>query len=258
MNLLVSALVLSMCVLAATAGEVTLEWKESPVADITDYRLHYGIAPAAYTNVLSVGKTTSGTVGGLVAGVTYYFAATAIGKNGAESVFSNEVQYTVPTDDPAGTINLFDLTQAYDGQPKVVRAETVPVGMPVSITYDDSSIPPTAAGTYRVVASAMVFGGMVTVTNALVVEKATAVVTVGSVSCRYTGAPVRASVSTLPAGLNIVVTYGGSLTVPVEPGTYAVVARVEDSNHTGVGEGQLTIRKLLPPGALRPMVATGG
>ncbi len=243
MNLLVSALVLSMCVLAATAGEVTLEWKESPVADITDYRLHYGIAPAAYTNVLSVGKTTSGTVGGLAAGVTYYFAATAIGKNGAESVFSNEVQYTVPTDDPAGTINLFDLVQTYNGQQKVVRAETVPVGMPVSITYDDSSIPPTAAGTYRVVASAMVSGGMVTV---------------GSVSCRYTGAPVMASVSTLPAGLNIVVTYGGSPTVPVEPGIYAVVARVEDSNYAGVGEGQLTIKKLSPPGALRPMVATGG
>ena len=75
---------------------VTLAWDRSPDADVTGYRLYYGVASGAYTNVTDVGNVDTATLGGLKAGVTYYFAATAYDGSGLESDFSNEVSYTVP------------------------------------------------------------------------------------------------------------------------------------------------------------------
>ena len=62
---------------AKAASSVTLAWDPSTSTDVVGYNLYYGAASATYTNVVSVGSATSLTVSGLVAGVTYYFAATA-------------------------------------------------------------------------------------------------------------------------------------------------------------------------------------
>ena len=48
------------------------------------------------------------------------------------------------------TVTLGNLTQTYDGTPKPVTATTTPAGLAVSITYDGSATPPTAAGSYAV------------------------------------------------------------------------------------------------------------
>lgn len=47
-------------------------------------------------------------------------------------------------------IALSNLTQTYDGSPKSVMAATTPTGLAVSLTYDGSSVVPTAAGSYAV------------------------------------------------------------------------------------------------------------
>ena len=97
---LVLAAVLIIAAFAASANQrqfnVTLAWDPSPDGSVAGYRLYDGVSSGTYTNVIDVGNATNATVSNLVSGVTYFFAATAYDTNGQESVFSNEVSYTVP------------------------------------------------------------------------------------------------------------------------------------------------------------------
>lgn len=55
------------------------------------------------------------------------------------------------------------------------------------------------------------------------------------------GSPKAATVTTTPAGVAIRVTYNGSETAPVFPGSYTVVATVTEPNHTGSASGTLVL-----------------
>jgi photosystem II stability/assembly factor-like uncharacterized protein len=57
------------------------------------------------------------------------------------------------------------------------------------------------------------------------------------------GTPKAATVATTPAGVAIRVTYNGSETAPVFPGTYAVEATVTEPNHSGSATGSLVLRQ---------------
>jgi hypothetical protein len=72
---------------------VTLAWNSSPSTDVVGYHLYYGTASGIYTNDIVLGNVTNVTVSGLSGGVTYYFAMTAVGPDGEESVLSNETSY---------------------------------------------------------------------------------------------------------------------------------------------------------------------
>jgi hypothetical protein len=97
---------------AVSAGEsVTLTWGASPDTSVIGYNIYYGSTSGVYTNEINVGNVTSATVFDLVAGVTYYFAATAYYADGTESVFSNEISRTVPA-----TIPALQIRCAVDGQ----------------------------------------------------------------------------------------------------------------------------------------------
>lgn len=79
------------------AGQsVTLGWDPNGDADVAGYKIYYGMVSHSYTAVVVVGNTNNETITGLVAGTTYYFAATEYNMAGAESPFSDEVSYTVP------------------------------------------------------------------------------------------------------------------------------------------------------------------
>ncbi len=83
------------------ADSVTLNWDPSPDPAATGYNLYYGgTGTRIYTNMVPAGNALSATVTGLVAGVTYYFAATATDDTGLESDFSNEVEYSLPSVPP--------------------------------------------------------------------------------------------------------------------------------------------------------------
>jgi len=69
---------------------VTLAWKPSTSPTTAGYKLYYGAASRAYTNAVDVGQSTMATISNLVAGTTYYFAATAYDSSGMESPYSNE------------------------------------------------------------------------------------------------------------------------------------------------------------------------
>ena len=86
-----------------------------------------------------------------------------------------------------------------------------------------------------------------TATNAFTVTKATATVTLGSLSATYDGNPHGATATTTPAGLTVTLTYNGSATVPMNAGSYAVVATVNDANYTGSATGTLVIAAAVTP-----------
>ena len=80
---------------------VVLEWNPSVDPSVVGYKIYCGGASGTYTNMANVGNVTSATVAGLVANVTYYFAATAYDNLGQESVFSTEISYLVPAAPPS-------------------------------------------------------------------------------------------------------------------------------------------------------------
>ena len=78
---------------AQAIGTVTLAWPPSPSANVVGYKIYYGISSGNYMSAVPVfgATTTNVTINGLVAGVTYYFAATSFDNSGNQGVFSPEV-----------------------------------------------------------------------------------------------------------------------------------------------------------------------
>jgi hypothetical protein len=79
----------------ARAEQVSLAWDANTEPDLGGYKLYYGTAAQAYSQVINVGKNTQVTVGNLSQGVTYFFSVTAYNLQGAESDYSNEIQNSV-------------------------------------------------------------------------------------------------------------------------------------------------------------------
>lgn len=81
-------------VIVPLSYSVTLAWNPSISTNVVGYKVYYGLASGAYNNTISVGSSTNATITGLIAGSTYFFAATAVDSLGDESPFSNETSYT--------------------------------------------------------------------------------------------------------------------------------------------------------------------
>ena len=74
---------------------MTLAWDPSPGTNvIAHYNVYWGSATRTYTNAVNVGTNLTATVTNLMAGPTYYFAATATDQSGLESDYSAEVSWT--------------------------------------------------------------------------------------------------------------------------------------------------------------------
>jgi len=79
------------------------------------------------------------------------------------------------------------------------------------------------------------------ITRTVNVVKATATVYISDLSVYYNGNPQPVTVVTEPAGLATKITYNGSETVPVNIGTYQVVAEINDENYEGSATSTLEI-----------------
>ena len=141
----------------------------------------------------------------------------------------------------AGFVLLGSLAATYDGSPVSATATTTPTGLPVSITYDGATNLPVNAGSYEAVGTindGNYFGGA---TDTLVIAKAEADVTLSDMIHVYDGTPKSATVTTVPVGLSVAITYGGSTNPPVFTGSYAVVATVVEANYDGSGSDTMVI-----------------
>ena len=153
-------------------------------------------------------------------------------------------------------VTLGDLNQSYDGTAKVVSVTTSPAGLNVGLTYNASSTVPTNAGSYVVVATVNDPNYAGSVTNTLVIGQATATVMLGNLNQSYDGTAKLVSVTTLPAGLNVGVTYDASSTAPTNAGSYVVVATVNDPNYTGNTTNILMVNPALAWLSLTNLVQT--
>ncbi|MGO8836470.1 MAG: MBG domain-containing protein [Limisphaerales bacterium] len=95
------------------------------------------------------------------------------------------------------------------------------------------------AATYSVI----VGGAIGTVTNSatLTVTKASASVTLGSLSQTYSGSAEAATATTTPGGLAVTFTYNGSASAPTNAGSYSVVGTINDPNYQGSATNTLVI-----------------
>jgi hypothetical protein len=73
-----------------------------------------------------------------------------------------------------------------------------------------------------------------------------AIVRLDNLAQVYDGTPRSAGVTTVPPGLTHTVTYNGSPSAPISPGSYAVAVTVTQSGFTGTVSGTLTVSAAAP------------
>jgi hypothetical protein len=159
-SLILPALVFMQFPVLATTTSVTLAWNSSTDPTIAGYNMYYGGTSHTYTNKISVGKTTSVTISGLVQGTTYYFAATTYSALGVESEFSSELAYLVPVNVPIAnqppTLDAInDLTIAENTGLKIVSLSDITSGattenqtLTVAAVSSDASLIPNPTVNY--------------------------------------------------------------------------------------------------------------
>ena len=192
--------------------------------------------PPSFTWSVNGGGTinSSGLFSATTAGGPYVVTATS-------GSISNTASVTVnPT---SATVTLGDLTPTYDGTPKAASVTTSPPGLAVAVTYNGSSSVPVNAGNYAVEAIITDPNYQGSASGTLVIGKATATITLGDLTPTYDGSPKNASAITSPAGLAVSFTYDGSASAPVNAGSYAVVASIDDTNYQGSANDTLVIGK---------------
>ncbi len=162
------------------------------------------------------------------------------------AVISNEANYkgretgTLVIRKASATVTLSDLNHTYDGEAKAATATTDPAGLTVNLVYTrngNTVASPTNAGEYSVTGTVNDDNYQGSKTGMLVIEKATATVTLGSLGHTYNGSAKSATATTVPAGLTVDFEYSSGTTKlegePVNAGTYSVVATVNDDNYKG-------------------------
>ena len=180
-------------------------------------------------SISSSGLFTASTAGG-----PYVIGATSSG-------FSNSASVTVTP--LSATVTLGNLSQTYDGSPKIISVTTNPPGLAVAITYNGSAAAASNPGSYAVEANITDPNYQGSASGTLLVGKATATVALGSLLASYDGSAKSASATTSPSGLTVDFAYDGSETAPTNAGTYAVVGMIRSDNYTGSASGSLVIGK---------------
>jgi hypothetical protein len=203
--------------------------------------------------------TASTTPNGLAVSFTYNGAATVPTVAGSYTVIGtiNDANYqgsatnTLVISKASSAISLGDLSQTYDGAAKAATASTTPSGLAVTFTYNDSANAPTNAGSYTVIGTINDANYQGSATNALVIDKALAVISLGSpvsfssLSQTYDGTAKQLTATTTPGGLAVGLTYNGSVTVPINAGSYTVIGTINDANYQGSTTNALVINKAL-------------
>ena len=201
---------------------------------------------------------------GLNVGVTYNASSMVPTNAGSYVVVAtvNDPNYagratnTLVIGQATAAVTLGNLSQLYDGTAKLVSVTTLPAGLNVGVMYNASSMAPANAGSYVVVATVNDPNYAGRATNTLVIGQATATTTLGNLSQLYDGTAKLVSVTTLPAGLNVGLTYHASSMAPTNAGSYVVVATVNDPNYTGSATNTLVVNPVVAWLSLTNLVQT--
>jgi hypothetical protein len=146
-----------------------------------------------------------------------------------------------PSTKLTAAVNLSNLSQTYTGAPVAPTVTTEPAGLNVTVTYNGSPAPPSAIGSYTVVATINDANYQGTSTGTLVIDRTPVTVTLSNLSQTFDGTPKPVGVNASPAGAVVNVTYNGSPTPPSAVGTYSVLATIDDPNFKGGTSATLNI-----------------
>jgi O-glycosyl hydrolase len=135
----------------------------------------------------------------------------------------------------------FRLAITATNSPTGYSALGLPPGLEIDPASGVISGTPTATGEYRATVIATNAGGSGTLYLTITVVKANASVTLGDLTTFYDGTPRGATATTAPAGLPVILTYNGEPVPPTYPGTYTVVATINDANYAGNTTGTLEV-----------------
>jgi hypothetical protein len=141
------------------------------------------------------------------------------------------------------TVQVASATFTYDGTAKTLQATTFPTGLATSLTYNGNAAAPRDAAAYDVVATVTAPGYSGSASGTLTITPAAAGLTLGNLAHTYDGGGKVAQVTTVPAGIEVGLTYDGGTAAPVNAGSYAVTATVTDTNYAGSVAGTLVIAK---------------
>ncbi len=215
-----------------------------------------------YSNLSVAG--TSQSVTGLAAGATYYFRARAVSGTGTGSYSSvasvatkaNQAIHFAPIDTQVATNVVHLSATASSGLPVTFAV----AGGPASIS-SGTNLTFSASGTVSIVASQAgdaQWAPADNVTNTVNVNKAKATVALGNLSQTWDGNAKTVTVTTVPAGLSVDVTYDGSAVAPSNAGSYAVTGTVNEVLYQGTTNGTLLISGVPALNAAGPFTATTG
>ena len=221
-----------------------------------------GTAKAASVSTVPSGLPVSVTYNGNatipVNAGSYTVVATVNSSN-----YTGSASGTLVITQPNQTINFAALAAVTYGSAPFALTATASSSLPVSYisgnpavaTVSGSTVTIVGAGTTLITASQAGnsnYSAAAPVSQMLTVAPAPATVTLSGLSAVYDGTAKAASVSTVPSGLPVSVTYNGNATIPVNAGSYTVVATVNSSNYTGSASGTLTIASPVTPSITAP------
>jgi hypothetical protein len=135
----------------------------------------------------------------------YYWSVQAIDNIFAGSNFASKIPFAI---EPNTSITLNGLNRMYDGTSKPIEITTVPESLPVTITYNGSSTPPTLPGTYSVIAMVHDQNYYGVVIDSLIIEKANQYITFEKIADRTIADSIfslnATSTSNLPISFSVV------------------------------------------------------
>ena len=258
---------------AATASVSLVVNRANPLVELYGYTTQFGGTPQhvtgrvidngnTYPGLLPLNITYNGSPDAPVNAGTYAVLGSYPGNHNYNAATGST---TLTIEKAAATVTAAGGTVTYDGQPHGATVSATGAAgaslTPVTVTYNGSADVPVNAGTYAVHAS---YAGdsnynAASATTTLAIVKAAPVVSVSGGTFTYDAAAHAATGSVTGAGgaalSPLTITYNGSPDVPVNAGSYAVLASFAgDANHDAASaSATLMIAK-----AAATVTATGG
>ncbi len=157
----------------------------------------------------------------------------------------------------AQVINFSPLVDRTFGNANYTISATASSGLGVTFSSSNSTVVSVTGSTASVnsAGETLIFASQagdatyaaVTFERHQLVNKAVATVILSDLVHTYTGSEIAATVTTVPAGLSLKVTYDGLPDLPVDVGTYTVLAEISDVNYVGSATDILSISDLTAP-----------